>query len=308
MGSISATVQAREPKKWDDFNAFIGMDRPDIEFYWVNKISNRIMGYHGDKQNPDRKFVSLPYHYFNTMKGPLFYSKILLFGEYGIIKDSKGLSIPYNFFKGALKTHDNPSEAAKKSNLGLREFAGYLEMVRKNSPDLVDFDFESLKNDIAAGMYAYTGILTALLQRGRTGEGATLEVTAEGIAEVAGHALALASQGTGGIHVSFDMDVCDPAIAPGVGTPSGEVFRLRGKGIVDPRGGRTGDLLVQTCRRIGIVSTVFGSIWAFMTIMNNFVLPLLSERMASLYPYPGNILGAAAVASSVAMVSFHRLR
>ena len=24
---------------------------------------------------------------------------------------------------------------------------------------------------------------------------------------------------TGGIHVSFDLDVCDPAIAPGVGTP-----------------------------------------------------------------------------------------
>ena len=35
------------------------------------------------------------------MKGPLFYSKILLFGEYGIIRDSKGLSIPYNFYNGA---------------------------------------------------------------------------------------------------------------------------------------------------------------------------------------------------------------
>jgi itaconate CoA-transferase len=31
--------------------------------------------------------------------------------------------------------------------------------------------------DIAAGMYAYSGILTALIQRGRTGEGATLEVS-----------------------------------------------------------------------------------------------------------------------------------
>ena len=37
------------------------------------------------------------------MKSPLFFAKILLFGEYGIIKDSKGLSIPYNFFRGALK-------------------------------------------------------------------------------------------------------------------------------------------------------------------------------------------------------------
>ncbi|MFH6603474.1 mevalonate kinase [Maribacter algicola] len=87
------------------------------------------------------------------MKGPLFYSKILLFGEYGIIKDSKGLSIPYNFFKGALKTTDTSSEAAKKSNNGLREFADYLEMVQKNSPGLVSFDFKSLKSDIDAGMY-----------------------------------------------------------------------------------------------------------------------------------------------------------
>jgi arginase len=32
-------------------------------------------------------------------------------------------------------------------------------------------------------------------------------------------ALALAGAGTDGIHVSFDLDVCDPSIAPGVGTP-----------------------------------------------------------------------------------------
>ena len=87
------------------------------------------------------------------MKGPLFYSKILLFGEYGIIKDSKGLSIPYNFFKGALKTEDADSEKAKDSNSALREFVSYLEMVQKNSPELVTFDFETLKNDIESGMY-----------------------------------------------------------------------------------------------------------------------------------------------------------
>lgn len=40
-----------------------------------------------------------------------------------------------------------------------------------------------------------------------------------GIAEVMDRALAAASKGTGGVHVSFDLDVCDPAIAPGVGTP-----------------------------------------------------------------------------------------
>ena len=36
---------------------------------------------------------------------------------------------------------------------------------------------------------------------------------------MAERALSLAARDTGGIHVSFDMDVCDPSIAPGVGTP-----------------------------------------------------------------------------------------
>lgn len=40
-----------------------------------------------------------------------------------------------------------------------------------------------------------------------------------GIAEVMDRAIAAASAGTGGLHVSFDLDVCDPTIAPGVGTP-----------------------------------------------------------------------------------------
>jgi mevalonate kinase len=87
------------------------------------------------------------------MKGPLFYSKILLFGEYGIIKDSKGLSIPYNFFKGALKTDDESSDKAKKSNSTLREFVSYLEMIQKNSPNLFSFDFKNLKSDVEDGMY-----------------------------------------------------------------------------------------------------------------------------------------------------------
>jgi arginase len=40
-----------------------------------------------------------------------------------------------------------------------------------------------------------------------------------GIAQVMESAIQLAGTGTGGIHVSFDLDVCDPAVAPGVGTP-----------------------------------------------------------------------------------------
>lgn len=84
------------------------------------------------------------------MKGPLFYSKILLFGEYGIIKDSKGLSIPYNFYRGALKIENNINEAARASNQVLMSFLTHLSQLPKS---LVVFDIEKLEADIKAGMY-----------------------------------------------------------------------------------------------------------------------------------------------------------
>ena len=87
------------------------------------------------------------------MKGPLFYSKILLFGEYGIIQDSKGLSIPYNFYKGALKTEENPSVEAIKSNESLLRFSVYLNELQEKNPELVTFNISALQNDIANGMY-----------------------------------------------------------------------------------------------------------------------------------------------------------
>ncbi|MCR9226215.1 MAG: mevalonate kinase [Flavobacteriaceae bacterium] len=87
------------------------------------------------------------------MKGPLFYSKILLFGEYGIIKDSKGLSIPYNFFKGALKRDKNDSQMAQASNKSLKAFAEYLKNLELENPGLVSFNIEALEKDVADGMY-----------------------------------------------------------------------------------------------------------------------------------------------------------
>lgn len=84
------------------------------------------------------------------MKGPLFYAKILLFGEYGIIKDSKGLAIPYNSYKGALKSVSNLTGEAKKSNENLRRFYEYLSDL---DTEIVSFDLDSFKSDIDSGMY-----------------------------------------------------------------------------------------------------------------------------------------------------------
>ena len=84
------------------------------------------------------------------MKGSLFYAKILLFGEYGIIKDSKGLAIPFNAYQGALKNPLKVSETVKKSNAKLMAFYDYL--VALDTP-LVAFDLATLKKDIENGMY-----------------------------------------------------------------------------------------------------------------------------------------------------------
>jgi arginase len=45
------------------------------------------------------------------------------------------------------------------------------------------------------------------------------DIDRQGAAAVIEQAIAIAGQATAGIHVSFDLDVCDPTIAPGVGTP-----------------------------------------------------------------------------------------
>jgi arginase len=45
------------------------------------------------------------------------------------------------------------------------------------------------------------------------------DIDRNGIASIVEQALLIAGNDTSGVHVSFDVDVCDPSIAPGVGTP-----------------------------------------------------------------------------------------
>jgi len=45
------------------------------------------------------------------------------------------------------------------------------------------------------------------------------EIDMRGIHDVMLEAFEIATQGTAGFHLSFDMDGCDPEVAPGVGTP-----------------------------------------------------------------------------------------
>ncbi len=88
------------------------------------------------------------------LKRSLFYAKILLFGEYGIIEDSMGLSIPFNKFNGALRIDDNTGDAlAIASNKDIREFYQYLDMLRRNNELPCAIDFNTLWQDIEKGLY-----------------------------------------------------------------------------------------------------------------------------------------------------------
>ncbi|MBO6516311.1 MAG: mevalonate kinase [Bacteroidia bacterium] len=86
------------------------------------------------------------------LKESLFYAKILLFGEYGIIQDSMGLSIPYNSYKGSLKYNQKLVGDNLTSNQHLDRFGQYLCELSLKGELLFTFDFERFERDVAEGM------------------------------------------------------------------------------------------------------------------------------------------------------------
>lgn len=83
-----------------------------------------------------------------------FNSKILLFGEYGIIHDSMGLSIPFSSFEG--KFTFEPVKLAGKniaeSNKSLKKYATYLRGLIEEAKLIFVLDIEAFEADIENGM------------------------------------------------------------------------------------------------------------------------------------------------------------
>ncbi|MFA8301150.1 MAG: hypothetical protein ACEPOV_13365 [Hyphomicrobiales bacterium] len=91
-----------------------------------------------------------------------FYSKILLFGEYSVILNSMGLSIPYAHFKGELSFINDYKytdlDFAQESNRQLTLFYDYLQILKTNNKLLVDINLEEFKADIDTGIYFESSI------------------------------------------------------------------------------------------------------------------------------------------------------
>ncbi len=86
-------------------------------------------------------------------KNPFYYAKILLFGEYGIINNSQGLSIPYNYYQGAFKQSEALQGKAEKSNQSLVRFLEHLKQLQASNQILAPLDLDTLTDDLTAGFY-----------------------------------------------------------------------------------------------------------------------------------------------------------
>jgi mevalonate kinase len=86
---------------------------------------------------------------------PSFNSKILLFGEYSIIQDSMGLTLPYTEFNGKLTFDANEmnEQFVTESNEHLVAFSEYLQQLIDKRELTIAFDIDAFKQDIAEGMY-----------------------------------------------------------------------------------------------------------------------------------------------------------
>lgn len=87
------------------------------------------------------------------IKNPLFYAKILLFGEYGIIEDSMGLSIPFNKFNGCLQFNSGNSPLAELSNKEIHKFYNYLLTLKADNNLPCTFDFQAFNTDLESGLF-----------------------------------------------------------------------------------------------------------------------------------------------------------
>jgi mevalonate kinase len=96
------------------------------------------------------------------LKSSLFYAKIMLFGEYGVICDSMALTIPYSHFTGELmltgQEQYTDTEMAGESNKQIRLYLQYLKELQRKPVFREKLDLERLEKDIENGLYFESNI------------------------------------------------------------------------------------------------------------------------------------------------------
>jgi mevalonate kinase len=92
-----------------------------------------------------------------TRKFNAYNAKIMLFGEYSVIRGSMGFSVPYSHFKGELDFHFKGQytdyDFAVHSNNMLRKYTAYLEHLSQRDEFSCRLDISGLKEDLKNGLY-----------------------------------------------------------------------------------------------------------------------------------------------------------
>lgn len=78
-----------------------------------------------------------------------FNSKILLFGEYAVVRHGNALCIPYPLFEGALRFPNDKGRVDQE----LRALSTYLSRLKKSGELLCHFDVSSFEFDVGQGLY-----------------------------------------------------------------------------------------------------------------------------------------------------------
>ena len=82
-----------------------------------------------------------------------FYSKILLFGEYSVICNSMGLTIPYKKYSGKLQKVDSLDEELQRSSESLYGFYKYLLKLSEQNELMASLNLSGFKNDLENNLY-----------------------------------------------------------------------------------------------------------------------------------------------------------
>lgn len=95
-------------------------------------------------------------------KTDIFYGKVLLFGEYSILFNSKGLTIPYTHFTGQLSFINDDKytdyDFAVQSNKQLKDFLDFMLKLEANGEMPCNIEFKTLADDIQKGLYFESSI------------------------------------------------------------------------------------------------------------------------------------------------------
>src|SRR6056300_629388 len=92
-----------------------------------------------------------------TNKQEVFYAKIMLFGEYSVICNSMGLTIPYAHFKGELgflnKYRYTDYDFAIDSNKMLRDYHTHLKDLQDKGELKCELDLQRFNKDIGKNLF-----------------------------------------------------------------------------------------------------------------------------------------------------------